>query len=51
MYPESIEKAKLANTNKKSACNNLTNIAELLEEKFVPEASLAKLINQELAVS
>jgi hypothetical protein len=44
---ESIQKAKLGNTDKKTAIKNLSHVAQMLEENFIPEASIDKLIDQE----
>jgi uncharacterized protein len=44
---ESIQKAKLGNTDKNIAIKNLTHVAQMLEENFTPKDSLDQLINHE----
>ncbi|MEP7171799.1 MAG: DUF763 domain-containing protein [Bacteroidota bacterium] len=47
LMEQSIQKAKLGNTDKNTAIKNLSHVAEMLEENFIPEASIDKLINHE----
>jgi hypothetical protein len=44
---DSIQKAKLGNAEKQSAIKNLSLISQMLEENFIPEDSIDRLINQE----
>ena len=44
---QSIQKAKLGNKDKKEAIKNLSCVSQMLEENFVPEASVDKLIAHE----
>jgi uncharacterized protein len=47
LMEQSIQKAKLGNTDKNTAIKNLSHVAEMLEENFIPVASADKLIEQE----
>ncbi|MEO8150391.1 MAG: hypothetical protein ABI723_22360 [Bacteroidia bacterium] len=38
---------RFGNTDKQTAIKNLSHVAQMLEENFMPEASLDKLINHE----
>ena len=44
---QSIQKAKLGENDKKSAIKNLSHVAIMLEESFVPDGSIEKVIEQE----
>jgi hypothetical protein len=44
---QSIQKAKLGEPDKKSAFKNLSLIAQMLEERFIPDSTIEKLIEQE----
>jgi hypothetical protein len=48
---ESIEKAKLGQSDKKVAIQNLSHTAQMLEESFIPAPSIDNLINNERAES
>jgi hypothetical protein len=48
---ESIAKSKLGNSDKQTAIKNLSHVAEMLEENFIPEQSIDRLINHERAES
>lgn len=47
LMEQSIQKAKLGNNDKNTAIKNLSHVAEMLEENFVPDSSLDKLIAHE----
>ncbi len=44
---QSIQKAKLGNSDKQIAIKNLSHVSQMLEENFIPEPALDKLINHE----
>lgn len=44
---ESIEKAKIGNTDKQEAIKNLTLVAQMIEKDFVPNANFYKVIEKE----
>jgi len=44
---QSIEKAKLGDKDKNIAIKNLSNVAKMLEENFIPDDSIDKLIEHE----
>ena len=44
---QSIEKSKLGNSDKNLAIKNLSHAAQMLEESFVPDSTLDKLIQHE----
>jgi len=44
---QSIQKAKLGDNDKKSAIKNLSLVAQMLEESFIPDSSIEKVIEQE----
>lgn len=44
---ESIQKAKPGNTDKNTAIKNLSYVAEILEENFIPDTSVDYLIAHE----
>ena len=48
---ESIQKSKLGDNHKKAAIKNLTFASRMIEENFIPEASIDKIINHERAES
>jgi hypothetical protein len=51
-FRESVEKAKIGNTDKQEALKNLTMVAQMMEEKFEPEPdSFDKVIAKERAES
>jgi hypothetical protein len=51
-FRESVEKAKLGNTDKQAALKNLTMVAQMMEEKFEPEPdAFDKVIAKERADS
>jgi hypothetical protein len=43
----SIQKAKIGDKDKNSAIKNLSHVAQMLEESFVPDSSIEKVIEQE----
>lgn len=47
LLQESIQRTKLGNSDKNTAIKNLSQVSSMLEESFVPEGSIDKLINQE----
>src|ERR1043165_2284775 len=48
---DSVEKAKLGNTEKKEAIKNLSKVAQLIEKDFTPNADFDKVIERERAES
>ncbi|HMG15077.1 MAG TPA: DUF763 domain-containing protein [Saprospiraceae bacterium] len=48
---ESIQKSKLGDSNKKMAIRNLSFAAQMIEESFIPESSIDKIIKRERAES
>jgi len=44
---QSIQKSKLGDPDKKTAIKNLSHVAQMLEESFIPDGSLDKLIEHE----
>jgi uncharacterized protein len=47
LMEQSIQKAKLGNTDKNTAIKNLSHVALMLEENFIPDAAVDNLIAQE----
>jgi len=44
---QSIQKARIGNNDKNTAIKNLMHVAQMLEESFVPDATINKLIEHE----